>query len=309
MVRAVFFEQYGGVDVLQVGEVPEQVVGPDSVVVRVAGAGLNPVDWKVREGKLVGRLQHLLPVVPCWDVAGTVEAVGPAVTELAPGDRVFGYARLDVVQHGTATELAVLPLRTLAKAPASIDLVTAAAVPLAGLTAYQLVVGALAARPGDVVLVHAAAGGVGQFAVQLAVAAGARVLGTCSAGNDEHLRSLGAEPVRYGDGLADRVRALAPGGVDVVVDLVGGDALAVSDTVLAPSARIGSVTDAEAVLSRGGHYVFVRPSTEDLDELARRIDGGELRVDVAATFPLERAAEAFALLEGGHVRGKVVLTT
>lgn len=308
MSRALFYESFGGPEQLRVGEQPEPPLGPDWVSVRVAGAGLNPVDWKVREGRLRERLEHLLPVVPCWDLAGTVEAVGPAVHELAPGDRVFGYARMDVVHHGTARERAVVPVRCLAKAPETTELTTAAAVPLAGLTAYQLLVHTLHVGRGDVVLVHAAAGGVGQFAVQLAVEAGARVIGTASAGNHDHLRSLGAEPVAYGDGLEDAVRALAPEGVDVVADLVGGDALETAPRVLRDGGRLGSIVAADVVQALGGTYVFVRPSADDLAELARRIDAGTLRVDVAATYPLEQAEEAFRTLEQGHVRGKLVLT-
>lgn len=307
MSRALQFTSFGGPEVLEVGEQPEPPVGPDWVAVRVAGAGLNPVDWKVREGFLQERLEHRLPVVPCWDLAGTVEAVGPAVHELAPGDRVFGYARMDVVQHGTARERAVVPVRCLARAPESVELTTAAAVPLAGLTAHQLLLSALRVSAGDVVLVHAAAGGVGQFAVQLAVAAGARVLGTASPANHDHLRSLGAEPVAYGEGLVDAVRALAPEGVDVVADLVGGEALETAPRVLRDGGRVGSIVDADGVRALGGTYVFVRPSAADLADLARRIDAGELRVDVAATYPLEQAQEAFRVLQDGHVRGKLVL--
>lgn len=307
MTRGIFYSEYGEPEqILQLGEVPELPMGPDCVTIQVAGAGINPVDWKIMLGYLDGAFETHFPVVPCWDVAGEVVAVGPSVTEVAVGDRVYAYARLDTIGHGTAAEQVVLPIRVVGKAPTSIDLATAAAVPLAGLTAWQLI-RRLAPQPGETVLVHNAAGGVGQFAVQLARLAGANVIGTSSPANHDHLRGLGIEPVAYGDGLADAVRNLAPEGVDVVADLVGGDALAVSDGLLVPGGRVGSIADGQGALERGGAYVFVRPSPAELAELAMLIDAGQLQVDLAGTYPLEQAKEAYQRLRDGHVRGKLVL--
>lgn len=307
MTRSIFYSEYGEPDqILQYADVPELPMGPDCVTIKVAGAGINPVDWKIMLGYLDGAFETHFPVVPAWDVAGEVVAVGPSVTEVAVGDRVYAYARLDTIGHGTAAEQVVLPIRVVAKAPTSIDLTTAAAVPLAGLTAWQLI-RRLAPQPGETVLVHNAAGGVGQFAVQLARLSGARVIGTSSPANHEHLRELGIEPVAYGDGLAEAVRELAPEGVDVVADLVGGDALAVSDALLAPGGRVGSIADGQGALERGGAYVFVRPSPAELTELAMLIDAGQVRVDIAATYPLDQAKEAYQRLRDGHVRGKIVL--
>jgi NADPH:quinone reductase-like Zn-dependent oxidoreductase len=157
------------------------------------------------------------------------------------------------------------------------------------------------------VLVHAAAGGVGSLAVQIARALGARVIGTASERNHDYLRGLGAEPVAYGEGLAERVRALAPQGVDAVLDLIGGDALKISPELLAEGGRLASVADG-AVLALGGRYVFVRPDAGDLEALTALAERGQLRVDVAAAFPLERAADAQRLNQEGHTRGKVVVT-
>lgn len=137
MARGVYYSEFGGPDVLHVGEVETLPMGPDTVRLRVAGAGINPVDWKIMRGFLAGAFEHHFPVVPGWDVAGEVLEVGPSVPELKPGDTAYGYARLDVIGHGTAAEEVVLPIRTLAKAPTTIDPVTAAAVPLAGLTAFH----------------------------------------------------------------------------------------------------------------------------------------------------------------------------
>ena len=304
--RSVYYEQFGGPEVLQVGEVEVAPLGPDSVKVKVSGVGINPVDYKVSRGYLQGLIESDFPVVIGWDVAGTVVEVGASITEFSPGDRVFGYARLDTVSHGTAAEIVVLPVRVLAHAPSSIDLECAAAVPLTGLTALQLL-RRLEIQPGETVLVHGAAGGVGQFAVQLARLAGATVIGTASAKNHDHLRSLGIEPVGYGSEFEASVRELAPDGVDVVVDLVGAGSLDRSDAIAIPDARVGSIADGDGAKARGGAYVFVRPSAPDLEHLARLIDDEELSIDIAQTFTFHDAAEAYRLLEEGHVRGKIVL--
>ncbi|GAA3006776.1 NADP-dependent oxidoreductase [Kitasatospora albolonga] len=306
-MKAITYRAYGGADVLEYGEVPTPKVGPDAVLVKVRAAAVNPVDWKIQAGYLDGFLDAVFPVIPGWDVAGVVEQVGVGVTEYAVGDEVMGYVREDMVSRGTFAEYVAAPVRTLAHKPAALSFEQAAGLPLAGLTAHQALTQALAVRAGETVLVHAAAGGVGSLAVQIAVALGANVIGTASERNHEFLRGLGAEPVAYGEGLAERVRALAPQGVDAVLDLVGGDALTVSPSLLAEGGRLASIADG-AVLALGGRYVFVRPDTAGLTELAELADKGLLTVEVAATFPLERAAEAQRLNAEGHTRGKIVVT-
>ena len=308
-MRAVALNEYGGPEVLEVMDLPEPKVGPDVVLVRTRGAGVNPVDYKMREGGVDARFPSHFPLIPGWDVAGTVEEVGPDVAELRPGDEVIGYVRRDHVQWGTYAELVPAPLRTLAPKPASVGWPEAAALPLAGLTAWQALTRGLELEEGDVVLVHAAAGGVGSFAVQLARVLGAtRVIGTASEATHDYVRDLGAEPVTYGDGLADRVRALAPDGVTAVLDLVGGETLEVSPSLLAPGGRLASVRDPEKVKELGGRYVFVRPDAGQLTELARLVDAGRLTIHLHETFPMEQAADAHRLVEGGHVHGKVALT-
>lgn len=307
MVRAAFYEQFGEADVLRVGEVPDPPLGSDCVLVEVAAVGLNPVDNAIRRGYVRQGLDHFFPIVPGWDVAGTVTATGADATEFEIGDRVFGYARLDHVHRGTLAERVALPVRVLAHAPTEVDLITAGAVPLAGLTAYQLV-RRLEVTEGETVLVHAASGGVGHFVVQLACLMGARVIGTASAANHDFLRSLGAEPALYGPSLPDEVRALAPDGVDVVIDLAGNGALDQSDDLMSPKGRVGSITDGAGAQARGGMYLFVRPSSTDLAELARLIDAGDLVVQVARTYPLADVVAAYRELETGHVTGKIVIT-
>lgn len=308
-MRAVALTEYGSPDVLSVHELPDPPVGPDVVLVRMAAAGVNPVDYKIRQGHLRGAFPHHEPLIPGWDVAGTVERVGPAVQEFAVGDEVLGYVRRDHVQYGTYADLVPAPVRTLAHRPAGLDVTAAAGLPLAGLTALQAL-RAVGTGPGNSVLVHAAAGGVGHLAVQIARALGAtRVLGTASERNHDFVRSLGAEPVTYGDGLADRVAALVGGDgkVDVAADFVGGDALTASPALVRDPARHVSVVDAATVLGQGGKYWFVRPDAADLAWLAGLVGAGTVRVEVAQTFPLVEAAQAHRVMEDGHVRGKLVL--
>jgi NADPH:quinone reductase-like Zn-dependent oxidoreductase len=303
-MKAVTITAYG--ETPQITDQPDPKVGPDTVLVRVKAAGVNPVDWKIAAGYLDPVMYVHFPLVPGWDVAGVVERVGPAVTEFAPGDEVIGYNRQDHVGNGTYAELTPAPVRTLARKPASLTWQQAAGLPLAGLTAYQsLRAGAVEA--GDTVLVHAAAGGVGSLAVQIAVARGARVIGTAGERNHDFLRSLGAEPVTYGDGLVERVRALAPDGVDAAFDYVGGDAVDQSLEVTRDASRAVSITDAAGISDKGGRYVFVRPDSTDLTALAELADAGKLTVHIDKELPLEDAAEAFRLSQTGRTRGKLVL--
>ncbi|MDQ0945808.1 NADP-dependent oxidoreductase [Streptomyces sp. V1I1] len=306
-MKAITYHTYGGPDVLEYGDVPNPKLGPDTVLIRVKAASVNPVDWKIQAGYLDGVMDTVFPVIPGWDVAGVVEETGVGVTEFAPGDEVIGYVREDFVSRGTFAEYVAAPIRTLARKPANLSFEDAAGIPLAGLTAYQSLTRALNVGSGDTVLVHAAAGGVGSLAVQIARALGARVIGTAGQHNHDYLRGLGAEPVAYGEGLTDRVNALAPQGVDAVLDLIGGEALKISPGLLAEGGRLASVADG-AVLGLGGRYVFVRPDSQDLEALTVLAERGQLSVEVAATFPLEQAADAQRLNQEGHTRGKVIVT-
>ncbi|AUG76820.1 alcohol dehydrogenase [Kitasatospora sp. MMS16-BH015] len=305
-MKAIAIRRYGGPEVVEYTELPDPRVGPDSVLVRVRAAGVNPVDWKIREGYLDGMIDAHFPLVMGWDVAGVVQAVGGGVTEYAVGDEVIGYVRKDCVEHGTYAELVAAPVRTLARKPAALGWAEAGGLPLAGLTAYQGLVKALGLAAGETVLIHAAAGGVGTLAVQIALARGARVIGTASERNHAYLRGLGAEPVSHGEGLAHRVRALAPEGVDAAYDLVGSGMAALSAELVRDASRVASATD-YGVVALGGHYVWARPDTADLTALAELADAGRLTVPVASTFPLAQAASAQALNAEGRTRGKIVL--
>ena len=305
-MRGVAYDEFGGPEVLTLrDDLPDPPVGPDTVLVRVHAAGVNPVDTGIRQGGLTAFFPHRFPIVPGWDVAGVVEAVGPAITAFAPGDEVYGYVRRDDLQWGTAAEFVPAPQRCLARKPSSLSFVEAAGVPLAGLTAYQALTEALEVGEGDRVLVHRAAGGVGCFAVQIAVALGAYVIGTASPRNHGFLRGAGAAEVL--DYSAGPISEQLGEPVDAVLDLVGGDTLADAPAQVRDKARIASVVD-PSVNAMGGRYVFVRPEHEHLEELARMADAGQLRVPVAKAFPLAETAAAQELVAGGHVRGKVVVT-
>ena len=309
-MKAVALTEFGEPDVLSVQDLPEPLVGPDVVLVEVRAAGVNPVDFKIRQGHLRGAFPHHTPLIPGWDAAGVVRAAGPAVRDYRVGDEVLGYVREDHVQHGTYAELVAAPERTLAHKPAGLGFDRAAALPLAGLTALQTL-NAVRVGRGDTVLVHAAAGGVGHLGVQIAQQLGAsRVLGTASERNHAFLRELGAQPVTYGPELAERVAELVGGDgkVDAVVDFAGGRALQDSPGLVREVSRHGSVLDAQTALGQGGQYVFVRPDSQQLAWLADLAARDALRVELARELPLDEAAAAHRLLEDGHVRGKVVLT-
>ncbi|MFI0723166.1 NADP-dependent oxidoreductase [Streptomyces sp. NPDC021224] len=303
-MRAIVYGEYGGTEVLREERVPLPKVAPGEVLVKVRCAGVNPVDWKVMAGGLDSMMDVVFPAIPGWDVSGTVAEVGIDVPEFAVGDEVMGYARKDYVHGGTFAEYVSAPVRTLAPKPAALDWAQAAGLPLAGLTAYQVLT-RLRTGEGDTVLVHNAGGGVGSLAVQIARSLGARVIGTASPRNHERLRALGCEPVAYGDGLAERVRALAPDGVDVVADFVGG-VLDSTLAVLAADGRHASIAD-PAVLGAGGQWMWVRPVAADLAALGRLADAGGLTVDVAETFALGDLAAAFARSQEGHTAGKIVV--
>ncbi|MYR62520.1 zinc-binding dehydrogenase [Streptomyces sp. SID625] len=306
-MKGISYRRYGGPEVLEYGDVRDPKVGPDSVLVEVRAAAVNPVDWKCREGYLDALLDPVFPVVPGWDLAGVVVRPGAAVTEFSAGDEVIGYVREDFLSRGTFAEYVAAPVRTLARKPRGLSFAEAAGIPLAGLTAYQVLTGALRVRRGETVLVHAAAGGVGSFAVQLAVHLGARVIGTASERNHAYVRSLGGEPVTYGEGLAERVRGLAPEGVAAVFDTIGGETTRTSAQLLAPEGRLASIADPE-VTDHGGRYCFVRPDARDLLHLSELAEQGVLSVHVAETYPLARAADALRHSQEGRTRGKIVVT-
>ncbi|MEU7023389.1 NADP-dependent oxidoreductase [Streptomyces sp. NPDC046203] len=303
-MEAIVYEEFGGADVLRhESEVALPVPGPGEVRVKTAAVGVNPVDWKRRYGWVELFYPTTFPAVPGLEFAGTVDAVGDGVTEYAVGDEVFGWSAT-----GAYAEYAIADI--VAPKPAGLSWEHAVAIPVAGETA-QRVLDALGVREGETLLLHGAAGAVGSVAVQLAVAAGVMVIGTASERNHAFLRELGAIPVTYGDGLADRVRAAAPRGVDAVFDAAGHDTLPVSIELLGgDTSRIVTIAAADAD-AHGVVFSGVRVADDLarrwLAEHARLAVEGRLRLDVAEVLPLKDAARAQELSESGHTRGKIVL--
>lgn len=313
-MQAAYLTEFGApLDVVHVGEVDDPLLGPDGILIQVSAAGVNPVDWKIVAGYLQGAFPHHMPLIPGWDVAGTAVAVGPAVTSVAPGDRVAAYARKDDIQCGTFAERVAVSDRAVAVVPPDVPDVVAGALPLVGLTAEQ-VLDAGEVGPGDVVLIHGSTGGVGSCATQLALLRGATVLGTASPGNLPVLTEWGAQPIDYTHDLVAQIQAAAPAGVDVVIDLVGGEALASTPQVLRPGGRLAGIVDAagmaELAEANGytSRYVFVRPDAAMLASLLDRVATGQLRIDVGQTFPLTEAAAALEAMKTGTSRGKIVIT-
>lgn len=304
-MKAITYSEYGTPDVLELTDVPLPKVGPGMVLVKVKAAAVNPVDWKIMAGYLDAAMDLQFPAIPGWDVAGVVESVGIDARQFQPGDEVIAYGRKDYVRGGSFAEYIALPERLLARKPASLGWNESAGLPLAGLTAYQ-VLNRLGLTSGETVLIHGGAGGVGSLGIQIAVALGAKVIATASEKNHEFLRSLGAEPLAYGEGLADRVRALRPGGVEVVADFAGGN-LDATLAVLAEGGRHASIADSE-VEEHGGTWMWVSPVGVDLQELAELVDQRNIRVEVAKVLPLAQSADAFRLNMEGHTRGKIVVT-
>jgi NADPH:quinone reductase-like Zn-dependent oxidoreductase len=309
-MRAVAINGWGGRETLELVDVEPPPVAPDGVLVRIRAAGLNPVDWKTREGRQAERFPYHFPLILGWDAAGVVEKVGPAVTWFKPDDEVFGYLRRHDLQYGTYAEYTTAPEGFFAPKPPSLSFEEAAAVPLAALTAHQGLE-ALGLRGGEMLFIAGGAGGVGHFVVQLARARGARVIASAGAANQDFLRGLGATPVDYEAGdVAEQVReAAGHHGVDAAFDIFGGDHQTQALELLRPGGRIVSIIHPpEPTDHVESNYVFVRPSGYDLAEMSELIADGQLRPHVSEAYPLERAADALERLEAGHVRGKLVLT-
>ncbi|WP_326758967.1 NADP-dependent oxidoreductase [Streptomyces phaeochromogenes] len=305
-MKAVQYQSFGGPEVLEVTEVPDPKMFDDLVVVRIEAAALNPADLGFQSGAVDPVVDFFFPVIPGWDVAGVVEQAGAATAGFRPGDEVIGFVRGQIMHHGTYAEKISAEPRQLVRKPRNLSWAQAAGLPVAGLTAYQAIVHSLEVTAGDTVLVHGAAGGVGHLAVQIAIARGARVIGTGSEVSQEFIASLGATPVRYGDELVEQVRKIAPDGVDAVLDTAGRGSLATTREVAALGVRVASITRSAAEYA-GAIDVFLHLDGDDLTRLVELAEEGKLTVHVERAFPLDEAAKAQQLLAGGHVRGKLVL--
>jgi len=311
--QAAYYSEFGGIDKLQVGLLDLPAVGEGEVLLRVQAAGINPVDYVVREGHFQQMVPSAFPTVPGWDVAGVVEQRGPGASRFAEGDEVYGYVRRPVAQHGTFTERLVVPECYLAQRPQELTWEEAGGLPLVGLTAYQSVITAGKLRAGETVLILGASGGVGGTAIQLAKQVGATVVAVASAASAAHMKELGADfTIDYKAGpLAEAVKQVAPQGVDLLFDAVSGDTLTQSLSTLKPNGRLISVLNdgKQLQLPAGVHFqhMMAQPSVPDLNHLRELADAGQLKVPVSATFALADVKKAFEQIETKHTTGKVVV--
>jgi NADPH:quinone reductase-like Zn-dependent oxidoreductase len=330
-MKAIIAEQYGGPEVLEVAEIDLPHVGPNGILVRVHATSINPVDWKLRAGWLSGYWKLRFPVIWGCDASGVVEKVGSSVTLFKPGDEVYGFkhGKVGETYRGTYAQYAVVPENMLALKPAALSHEEAAAVPLAAVTAWQSLVGLGRIKPGRKVLIHAAAGGVGVFAVQIAKSFGAYVAATASARNHEFVRSLGADEVI--DYSQERIENRLTG-YDVVLDGVGEIVWNSSLKVLRPGGKLitltiptphgpsgrfqffstavaGVMSGVGRALLRGKAFLMtqVKPRGGDLEKINVLIEAGKLKPVIEKVYPLAQVAEAHRESEKGHVRGKLIV--
>jgi NADPH:quinone reductase-like Zn-dependent oxidoreductase len=303
-MQAIRVHQYGESDVLNLETIAQPEPQPNEVLIRVQATGVNPIDWKIRSGSIKESFPMPMPYTPGMDIAGTVEAIGSEVKAFQVGQAVYGELTV-----GAYAEFATASPDTIALKPQTLDFVQAASVPMVAMTAYQALFNHGDLQPGQTVLIHAASGGVGMFAVQFAKWKGAHAIGTASAANADFVRSLGADRVidYKSTPFEQEVQ-----NVDVVLDTLGGDTQARSYGVLKPGGVLISVAappDAQKAQERGvrAERIGMKPSSSLLEEIANLIDSGQIKTVIAQTFPLSEARQAQDLSQNGHVRGKVVL--
>jgi NADPH:quinone reductase-like Zn-dependent oxidoreductase len=306
-MKAIVIYKYGGPEELKYEDMPEPVINPDDVLIRVYATSINPVDWKIRQGQRKEGPQRSFPLILGWDVSGIVEKVGSAVNSFKEGDEVWG--RPDLSRNGTYAEFVAVRAGEIAYKPKTIDHPVAAAVPLAGLTAWQGLFDHGKLQAGQKILIHGAAGGVGSFAVQLAKWKGAHVIGTASEKNIAFLKELGAsEVIDYKSELFEEKLK----DIDVVFDTIGGETQANSIKVLKPGGILVStvgIKDMEALSAKGihGEQYMAKSLPDQLKQLAELIDAGKIKPVIAQVLPLKEAARAHRISEEGHTRGKIVL--
>jgi NADPH:quinone reductase-like Zn-dependent oxidoreductase len=303
-MKAVRFDEYGGVDVLEVREVDDPVAGPGQALVAVKAAGINPGEIAIREGYLHDRWPTTFPSGQGTDFAGVVQAVGDGVTEFAAGDEVLGWTE----ERASQAELVAVPADQLTAKPASVSWEVAGSLFVVALAAYASVQ-AVDPQPGETVVVSAAGGGVGSVAVQLARRTGARVIGLAGARNHDWLRRHDIVPVTYGDGQADRIREAAGGTIDAFIDTFGDGYVDLAIELGVAPQRINTIIDYAAVErlgvhGQGTHAIATAPLLADLAGL---VADGSLEIPVARTFPLDQVRDAFRELAERHTHGKIVL--
>ena len=306
-MKAVRIHAYGDRSVLQFEDAPKPEIKPDEALIRIVAAAVNPIDWKIRQGQLKAIVPYAFPLTLGWDFSGVIEALGSQVSSFAVGDAVF--SRPDVRRDGSYAEYIVVRAAELARKPKTISHVEAASIPLVGITAWESIVAVGTLAPGQTALIHAASGGVGSLAVQIAKWRGARVIATTSKANVELVRSLGADQVidYSNERFAEKVKD-----ADLVVDTIGGEVQASSWSVLRRGGMLVSTVSVPSVeraaeLGVRSAHILIGPDAAVLDRLAGLVDSGKLRTLIGGEFALRNIADAHALSESGRTVGKIVL--
>ncbi len=313
-MKAVIIHEFGGREKLILTEVPPLKPGEGEVLIRIKASGVNPVDWKIREGLRKDRLNHQFPIILGWEMAGIVEELGYAARRFKVEDKVYGLCRRPIVQKGTYAEYIAIPESYITFMPRNLSFEKAAAVPLSGLTAYQCLFDRARLKRGETVLIVGASGGVGGFAVQFVKAIQAKVIAVASSRHQTYLKRLGADHfLDYTKGdFRLAVKALRPKGVSVVLAAVGGESLLQSYDCVKKGGRLVTIVE-PGDQDMASHkkiklfYHFVEPNSRQLDHIRDWIEEKKVKIHLSGIFPLEQARRAQELIETGHTQGKIVL--
>ncbi len=314
-MKAIVIDQFGTDQELHWKDLPTPLPSEHEVQIQLHYTSVNPVDWKIREGMLQNLIPHKFPIIPGWDAAGVITAVGSLVKKFKVGDEVYAYCRKPTVQWGTYADFICFDAEQVALKPKNLSFAQAAAIPLVGLTAWQALFDFAKLKAGESILIHAGAGGVGGFAIQLAKYAGAKIVTTASVHNHDYVKTLGADiAVDYHHpNFIQEIKTHFPQGVDVILDCAGGKNLEDSVSLIKTNGRLVSIVrhlDApklppEKKIQFG--FVFVAPNGQELEQISALIEQNKLQAPHIQEMPLEDAAKAQELIKEGHTRGKIVL--
>lgn len=310
-MKAAYYNEFGGPEAVKSGKIELPQLKEGEVLIKIKAAGVNPVDAVITKGYYKDMMPHSFPVIPGWDLAGVIEDRGHAARRFEVGDEVFAYARRPEVKWGTFAEYIIIPDSYLAKRPQNISMEAASAIPLAGLTAYQSLYKAGNLAKGQKLLILGSSGGVGSFAIQLAKAKGAEVIGVASSKNHDYMRSLGADhTIDYKDqDIGKAVQEIYPEGVDLIFDCTSGESLQQSLKCLKDSGKLVSILNQGEELDEkiNFEFVFVEPNAKQLDHLAQLVEDGKLKVEVNKTYSLDEAGKALEQIQTLHTTGKIVV--
>ena len=314
-MKAIFIDKFGGPEELKMGHFSIHIPQTNEVQIKILYSAVNPVDWKIRSGMLQQRMPHHFPLIPGWDAAGVISAIGSDVKNFKVGDEVFAYCKKPMIQDGTYAEyICVDAEKHVAKKPQNLSFAQAAAIPLASLTAWQSLFESAALEKGESIFIQAGAGGVGSLAIQFAKITGAHIITTARRCNHDYVKKLGAEQaIDYKESsISNEIKKFAPEGLDVIFDTLGGNAFKESYSLLKPGGRLVSLIEhpneaLDKKFNVKSFYVFVKPNGKELQQISDLIQSGKVQPIPIQEMPLEKAAEAQEENRQGHVQGKIVL--